>query len=56
MEAVNFMPKMHYSWESSLASTEQMARWAPELVWTMWQTKNLLPLLGFKHWIIQSVV
>jgi hypothetical protein len=55
-QSVNFMSKVHYSWERTLVPTEWKARWAAELVWTMWRTENLLPLLGFKHWIIQSVV
>jgi hypothetical protein len=32
-------------------STEQEAEWAPELLWTLWNKRKILPLLGTESWL-----
>ena len=49
------MPQLLFRWERNQVPTEQEAGLAPEWVWTVQRTDKLVPLLGFKHWIVQPI-
>jgi hypothetical protein len=49
------MLQLLFSWKRNQVTTEQEAGLAPEQAWTFQKIDKLLPLLGFKHWIIQPI-
>jgi len=53
--AINFVPWLLYTWETTPLPIDWEPGWAPELVWTFGEEQNLLLLLGFEPYIMQSI-
>ena len=53
---VSFMPQLLFRQERNQVPTEQEAGLAPQRVWTFQRIDKLVPLLGFKHWIIHQPI
>ena len=52
---INFMPRPLYPQERTLVATQLKAVETRETFWTVFDKRNLLPLLGFEPWTVQAI-